>query len=236
MTLACTHCNKRLSRKTARMIDGKVMCSACMFAPAIGDTRRMAETGRKQMTEWRRLESPYRNYEISSAGQLRRGGRFIGGTVDRYGYRRVALYYAGCRKHTKIHQLVCGVFHGPPPSPRHEVCHIDGDKLNNAAGNLRWGTRSENAADSIRHGTLIVPAARHPGETHGNAKLTDKLVGYIREQVAAGRQQKEIAEELGITRGQISRIATGKSWSHVAGTAIAQLPTQPPEYPKGSKP
>lgn len=29
----CQHCNKRLSRKTARQIDGVVMCSACMFAP-----------------------------------------------------------------------------------------------------------------------------------------------------------------------------------------------------------
>lgn len=30
----CTRCNKRLSRKTARSIDGKVLCSSCMFAPA----------------------------------------------------------------------------------------------------------------------------------------------------------------------------------------------------------
>lgn len=31
----CTRCNKRLSRKTARIIDGKVLCSTCMFAPAM---------------------------------------------------------------------------------------------------------------------------------------------------------------------------------------------------------
>jgi hypothetical protein len=31
--LRCTRCDKRLSRKTARMIDGKVLCSTCMFAP-----------------------------------------------------------------------------------------------------------------------------------------------------------------------------------------------------------
>lgn len=30
----CERCHKRLSRKTARLIDGKVLCSACMFAPA----------------------------------------------------------------------------------------------------------------------------------------------------------------------------------------------------------
>jgi hypothetical protein len=31
--MTCTHCNKRLSRKTARQIDGVIMCSACMFTP-----------------------------------------------------------------------------------------------------------------------------------------------------------------------------------------------------------
>lgn len=42
--LRCSRCDKRLWKKHARMIDGKIMCSACVFAPAIGDTRRMAET------------------------------------------------------------------------------------------------------------------------------------------------------------------------------------------------
>jgi formylmethanofuran dehydrogenase subunit E len=29
----CTRCNKRLSRKTARLIDGNILCSACVFPP-----------------------------------------------------------------------------------------------------------------------------------------------------------------------------------------------------------
>lgn len=31
MKLNCQQCGKRLSRKTARLIDGKVLCSTCMF-------------------------------------------------------------------------------------------------------------------------------------------------------------------------------------------------------------
>jgi formylmethanofuran dehydrogenase subunit E len=31
--LTCERCGKRLSRKTARQIDGVVMCSTCMFKP-----------------------------------------------------------------------------------------------------------------------------------------------------------------------------------------------------------
>lgn len=45
------------------------------------------------------------------------------------------------RKVYKVHQLVCLAFHGPPPTPRHEVLHGDEDAHNNRPGNLSWGTR-----------------------------------------------------------------------------------------------
>jgi formylmethanofuran dehydrogenase subunit E len=31
VNLACDRCGKKLSRKTARVIDGKPLCSACLF-------------------------------------------------------------------------------------------------------------------------------------------------------------------------------------------------------------
>lgn len=31
--LTCHKCSKKLSRKTARMVGGKVICSACLFPP-----------------------------------------------------------------------------------------------------------------------------------------------------------------------------------------------------------
>ena len=34
--MLCTKCSKRLSRKTARLIDGKILCSACLFPPMKG--------------------------------------------------------------------------------------------------------------------------------------------------------------------------------------------------------
>lgn len=33
MTFACSRCGKRLTRKTARQIDGKPLCSTCLFKP-----------------------------------------------------------------------------------------------------------------------------------------------------------------------------------------------------------
>lgn len=59
---------------------------------------------------------------------------------------------SGKRGRRLVHQLVAFYFVGPRPSPRHEVRHLDGNKTNNSAANLAWGTRKENAADREAHG------------------------------------------------------------------------------------
>jgi hypothetical protein len=51
-----------------------------------------------------------------------------------------------------VHQVICHAFHGPQPTPAHEVRHIDGDSANNLPDNLCWGTRKQNAADREAHG------------------------------------------------------------------------------------
>lgn len=44
----------------------------------------------------------------------------------------------------KVHRAVCEAFHGPPPSKKSVVIHIDENSLNNLPENLRWGTQKEN--------------------------------------------------------------------------------------------
>lgn len=70
------------------------------------------------------------------------------------GYQAVGLTFEGESQPTThlVHRLVCAAIHGPPPSPDHtDVRHLDGDKGNNQASNLAWGTRSENMLDVVRH-------------------------------------------------------------------------------------
>lgn len=43
-----------------------------------------------------------------------------------------------------VHRIVAFAFLGNPPSEKHIVDHIDTNKCNNRAGNLRWVTRLEN--------------------------------------------------------------------------------------------
>jgi hypothetical protein len=43
-----------------------------------------------------------------------------------------------------VHRIVCSAFSGPPPVKSHVVDHIDTNRANNRAENLRWVSRLEN--------------------------------------------------------------------------------------------
>lgn len=119
------------------------------------------------MEIWKPVVGFEDTYEISSEGNLRSLDRVIGGPRgDRTwkgrpvrgnvggagGYRRVALRRGERQQWATFHTLVLEAFVGPRPEGM--MCrHLDGDPLNNRLENLRWGTREENAQDSIRHGT-----------------------------------------------------------------------------------
>ena len=55
------------------------------------------------------------------------------------------------RKNYWFHILVCNAFHGPRPSPRHQVDHINRDRFDNRPENLRWVTPHENSMNNITH-------------------------------------------------------------------------------------
>lgn len=113
----------------------------------------------------------YEFYEVSSCGRVRsidayrpakrRSGteyvRFVKGkelkpALTPNGYQFVSVWKDGQRHQVTVHKLVCETFHGPKLEGM-EVRHLNGDKTDNRAENLAWGTRSENNLDRQRHGT-----------------------------------------------------------------------------------
>lgn len=56
-------------------------------------------------------------------------------------YMRIRSRHFG---NIKIHRAVCEAFHGPAPSPKHIVLHVNEDGTDNRPENLKWGTRKEN--------------------------------------------------------------------------------------------
>ena len=98
-------------------------------------------------------------YEVSDQGRVRSFARYKSGRILRpgrmpQGHMSVAL---GRGNSQCVHKLVLLTFVGPAPD-RHECCHNNGDPSDNRLENLRWGTRSENIRDAVRHGTFTTPA------------------------------------------------------------------------------
>jgi len=64
-----------------------------------------------------------------------------------------------------VHHLVLRAWHGECPEGC-EGCHCDGNKLNNAADNLRWDSHESNMQDRSRHGNNN---SRNSKKTHCKA-------------------------------------------------------------------
>jgi hypothetical protein len=154
---------------------------------------------------WRAIdEAP--EYAVSDLGRVkriipdrfRRPLRVLRTPVGSQGYLVCSLHTKGRPQlHRKVHVLVCTAFHGPKPTPRHEVRHLDGNPLNACAGNLAWGTSKENAADCLRHGTFP------RGERSPHAKLTDAQVAEIR---ASHEHYRSVAEKFGISPNYVHQV------------------------------
>lgn len=86
-------------------------------------------------------------YTSFRQGKLLRPGRMPGGHLS------VAL---GKGNSQCVHKLVLNAFVGPAPDG-YECLHINGNPADNRLQNLRWGTRSENIKDAVRHGTWMTP-------------------------------------------------------------------------------
>lgn len=189
--------------------------------------------------EWR-IIAEFPDYAVSSEGRVKRVvpdfrgrvGKVLKQQLHRYAY--LALYRDRAPYAVLVHRLVCKAFHGPAPSPMHDVAHCDGNGCHNRKDNLRWATKAENEADKKLHGTSLggrpswVPAERRArgskhgrytkpeatarGERNGLAKLTEAQVTEIR---LDARPRKAIATDYGVTVTMIGFIQRGKCWAHV---------------------
>ncbi len=127
---------------------------------------------------------------------------------DKDGYRKVVLCVGKKLKRVSVHTIVLLAFVGPQPKGL-QCRHLDGNHANNVPGNLCWGTGSQNAQDSILHGT------RPRGERNGQAKMTEAQARQALADVDAGVPQAEVARRLGVTRNAINLLANNKSWKHL---------------------
>jgi hypothetical protein len=131
--------------------------------------------------------------------------------TDDFGYLVVALAGDNGKVSVRrIHRIVLETFAGPPPAPKMDCCHNDGNPANNVLSNLRWATRAENMADAMRHGTFV------RGEQRPQAKLNAEAVRVIRAAVADGSASMgRLAKRFGVSVSAVSQVVRGLSWGHI---------------------
>lgn len=137
-----------------------------------------------------------------SRGRIRKTPVRCRGRAGKHGYLQVILYGDFRRATATIHSLVARAFCGLRPEGM-EVRHLDGDRLNNHASNLAWGTRHENSLDSLRH------------KTHRTQLLDEDDVRAIRSLALRGSSIRELARRFGVHQTTVDNCISRKTWEHV---------------------
>lgn len=186
------------------MNDAGVPRAARMYRSGLSTGQIGRELGINPGLVWKKLVAAGVSMRsLSLAVGMAQGRR---ATVDSQGYPRWG--------DTRVHRIVCKAWHGPPPTPDHEVNHIDGDKTNAHPENLEWVTHSENMRHAIAKGLHPGPPL-HFGEGQHAAKLTESDVREMRRLWASGWSAARLGRRYGVAETTAHRAATGRSWKHV---------------------
>lgn len=114
---------------------------------------------------------------------------------------------------SSAHVVAATLAHGPRPSDKHEVCHSCGNGSKGCVNprHLYWGTRKDNVADAIRHGTAFpVKTMVRSGEASHSAKYTDVQIADMLRRVDAGETQAAVARDTGISAVYLNQLTLGR--------------------------
>ena len=130
--------------------------------------------------------------------------------ITNNGYRRVTFCLNNQTKRLFVHRIMAFTFLEKPDTSKKIVRHLDGDKANNRADNLAWGTHRENEVDKELHGT------KRMGENINTSKLKPSDVLKMRYRYSIGHSSKEIHVDFKqVCISSIRNILSGRTWKHI---------------------
>ena len=168
--------------------------------------------------EWRPVVGYEALYEVSSLGRVRsidreclgrdgrcelHRGKMLKPQPMKNGYLDVYLCSGARRTHRTVHRLVAEAFIGPKPKGL-EIRHKDGNRSNNSAENLEYGTRSENLRDCYSY-----------GGRKGNGKLFREDVIDIKRRLSNDEPCRSIAKDYGVHNAAIYHIRNGTTFAYI---------------------
>lgn len=177
---------------------------------------------------WKNLTFPgykeLRNrYAVSSLGRVAsykesvyKDGKVLGGSLTT-GYRTLNLHMPDNRGTLYIHREIAKLF-VKKPSPKYKyVIHLNYNKLDNAAKNLKWATLEEMIAHQQDS-----PAKKAYKKVQANRltglKLTAAQVSRIKAQLFNKNRRltvRQLAEKHGVSEMTMYRIKSGENWKRI---------------------
>ena len=161
-------------------------------------------------------------YQVSDFGRVRSLDRIIAtrrGKEVRKGrilvpcgtpYMHVKLSKDGTGELRRVHRLVAEAFLDNPDNLR-DVDHINFDKTDNRAVNLRWCTHQENIQMAVDHGVLCVKGFnKWPESTQERYRLSRKKP-IVRGDGKRYECTADAALDMGVTYAAISHVLRGLS-------------------------
>jgi len=165
------------------------------------------------MTEiWKPVVGFEGAYEVSDHGRVRSldrvvthrlKGRILRPGIASNGYPTVAI---GGKSRT-VHSLALRAFDRAPL--KGEVTrHLDGDRKHSTLTNLKYGTPTQNRADTDWHN-------RSPrGSGYRSARLNEQTAAEVR-RLKGVVPQSELARRYGVSAAAIQAVHDGRTWKHV---------------------
>jgi hypothetical protein len=166
---------------------------------------------REPSDRWRDIHGYEGIYRVSDLGAVYscRSSRLLHPHADADGYLRIGLWDGDRQKKFAVHKLVAEAFHGERRNALHnEVAHLDGNRANPRADNLKWVSKVENRSHRKLHGTECC------GEAHGAAKLTNAQAREIRG-LRGKVRQGDLASQYGVSVYTIHDIMRGRRYASV---------------------
>jgi hypothetical protein len=172
-------------------------------------------------------------YDISSYGRIasyrekREDGKILRGSI--VGGYPVFRYKQFTRKKGEpvrvrneqkfVHKMAAENFLASKKTDDRFVIHLDYNKMNNHANNLKWATKREMEIHQQSNPTVIkAREERKLRKPYQGMKLNAKQVLKLKKKIFDPNRKikyKKLAQQFNISEMQLYRIKSGENWSHI---------------------
>ncbi len=173
--------------------------------------------------KWKYIEfdegiSEHEKFKISNYGRILncKGKEEVlvkGSCINGYPTLPLSQRITGKSTSRYVHKLVAQHFLEKKEASLY-VIHLNYDKKDNRASNLRWATKEEKERHQFSH-----PRYKQISKRITNSKLTEAQVKLLKRKINDPNRKtrlKIIAKQFGISEMQLHRIKTGENWGHIS--------------------